>query len=235
MTNSLKKVLKDPYKLETSGLFLFIACWFYPVNSFLSRVTLLAVFLLFWLSPYIAGVRHKKFILGHITFTLLLFISPFLLIEKKSTVNLKSLYIKNLESFESVAYYWGGENIIGIDCSGLPRKSMMNACFYSGAFRKAIELWWYDSSARALKENYRNYTSKVTSFSSLRNVDYSQIKAGDMAVTASGAHVIVYLGEEKWIQADPEQGRVIIEDPYTTKSGWFDVSVSVVRWNHVSN
>lgn len=235
MTYSFKKVLKDPYRLGASSLFLFIACWFYPVNSFLARAILIAVFTLFWFSPYIAGVRNKKLMIGHIIFTVTLFSLPSLLIDKKSVGHLQSLYVKNLKSFEGTAYYWGGENLIGIDCSGLPRKSMMNACFFTGHFSKAMELWWYDSSARALKESYRSYTSKVATFGSLRDVDYSLLTAGDMAVTVSGVHVIVYLGEGKWVHADPDQARVVVEGPKLTKSTWFDVKVEVVRWNHLTN
>lgn len=235
MLKRLNKVLKDPYKLAFSSLFLFIACWFYPVNSFLSRMTLIFLFILFWFSPYVAGVRQKKFILCHLLTTIFLFALPFLLIRNDGKSEIKELYLKNLESFAGTGYYWGGENTIGIDCSGLPRKSMMNAYFYTGNFGKSTELWWYDSSAKALKENYRGYTVNVASFSSLKNVDYSLIESGDMAVTASGAHVIVYLGEQKWIQADPDQGKVVIEDPKTTKSSWFDVKVNIVRWKSLNN
>ena len=235
MKERLLKVFKDPYKLGFSTLFLFIACWFYPVNSFLARSTLITVFFLFWFSPYISGVRNKKFILIHGLATILLILFPYLLINKGNKAQIKTLYLKNLQSFEGVAYYWGGENIIGIDCSGLPRKSLMNACFYTRNFENAFELWWYDSSAKALKENYRNYTEKVISFSSLRHVDYSKIQEGDMAVTVDGAHVIVYLGNKRWIQADPMQGRVVIEDPESTKSSWFDVKVGIVRWKALTN
>ncbi|MCM8528901.1 MAG: C40 family peptidase [Lentisphaeraceae bacterium] len=231
MKDAIKKILQDPYSLSLSSLFLFIACWFYPVNSFLSRCTLICIFLFFWFSPYIAGVRNLKFIIAHLLLTIFVIASPFIFIRKSKPFETNELYLKNLHSFAGTPYYWGGENLIGIDCSGLPRKSMMNACFYTGLFSKAAELWWYDSSARALSEHYRNYTEKVASFSSLRQVDYSLLKAGDMAVTSDGIHVIVYLGNERWIQADPNQGRVVIEDPKVTKSSWFDLKVNVVRWS----
>ena len=230
MIEGLNKVFRDPYKLAFSTLFLFIACWFYPVNSFISRILLIAVFLIFWSSPYIAGVRSLKFMLSHLLLTALLALSPLILIKKGDALKQHKLYLKNLKSFEGTAYYWGGENIIGIDCSGLPRKSMINAYFYTGSFKKALDLWWYDCSAKALKENYRSYTKPVRSFSSLRVVDYSLVKKGDMAISADGAHVIVYLAGNKWIQADPNQGKVLIEDANTTSSPWFDIEVEIVRW-----
>jgi len=86
-----------------------------------------------------------------------------------------------------------------------------------------------------LGENYRDYTVNVCSFPSLRKVDYSKIEEGDLAITANGIHVIVYLGNEQWIQADPEQQRVVIEDPHTTASSWFDVKVKIVRWKALNN
>ena len=235
MKERILKVLKDPIKLGTTSFFFFIICCFYPVNSFLSRSIFIAAFVLFWFSPYITGVRNKKFIVGHLVLTVMLILSPLAFFKTESKEAFKSLYLKNLGSFEGVSYFWGGENFIGIDCSGLPRKSLINAYFYTGQLQKAFSTWWYDSSAKALGENYRNYTADICSFNSLRDVDYSLIKSGDLAITANGVHVIVYLGNKRWIQADPQQGRVVIEDPLTTKSSWFDVKVKIVRWMDLNN
>lgn len=230
MKEQLKKILKDPLKFGAACFFFFIICCFYPVNSFLSRSVFLLAFGLFWLSPYIAGLRSKKCVFVHLLLTVGLLLAPGIIFPNKSSDEFKKLYLKNLQSFEGVSYFWGGENFIGIDCSGLARKSLINSYFYSGQLTKAFSTWWYDCSAKALAENYRDYTVNVCSFSSLREVDYSKISAGDMAVTASGIHVIVYLGNNKWIQADPEQGKVVVEDPAATRSSWFDVKVNIVRW-----
>ena len=235
MKERILKVIKDPVKLGTTSFFFFIICWFYPVNSFLSRSIFIAAFLFFWISPYIAGVRNKKFIISHFVLTVLLISSPLWLFKTSSKDAFKQIYLKNLKSFEGVSYFWGGENFIGIDCSGLPRKSLINSYFYTGQMKNAFITWWYDSSARALSENYRDYTVNICSYSSLRVVDYSLIQPGDLAITADGVHVIVYLGDEKWIQADPSQGKVVIENPQTTKSSWFDIKVNMVRWKKLNN
>ena len=235
MKERIKKIFKDPLKLGASSFFFFIICCFYPVNSFLSRSIFLAAFFLFWFSPYIAGIRTKKFIISHSFLTIILLSFPFLFFKSSSNDHLKTLYLKNLKSFEGVSYFWGGENFIGIDCSGLPRKSLINAFFFTGQVKEAFYTWWYDSSARALSENYRDYTVNICSFESLRVVDYSLITSGDLAITSDGVHVLVYLGDEKWIQADPSQGKVVIEDPQTTNSNWFDLKVNIVRWKTLNN
>lgn len=235
MKEKILKVLNDPIKLGSTTLFLFIISYFYPVNSFLSRSIFLFAFALFWFSPYIAGVRNKKIIVFHVILTLGLFLFPTFFFEKKPSDEFRNLYLKNLKSFEGVSYFWGGENFIGIDCSGLPRKALINSYFYTGQFNKAFSTWWYDSSAKALGENYREYTVNICLFDSLRQVDYSLLNPGDLAITANGVHVIVYLGNEKWIQADPVQGKVVVEDPFGTKSSWFDVKVNIVRWKDINN
>ena len=235
MKERIFKVIKDPIKLGTTCFFFLILCWMYPVNSFLSRTVFLVAFLTFWVSPYIAGVRNRKFIIGHCLLTLIICFLPLILFKKPSEEKFRELYIKNLRSFEGTSYFWGGENFIGIDCSGLPRKSLINSYFYTGQLQKALSTWWYDSSAKALGENYRDYTKKIASFESLRKMDYTMLEAGDMAITANGVHVIVFLGDERWIQADPAQGKVTIENPHTTKSSWFDVKVNIVRWTSLNN
>jgi hypothetical protein len=51
-----------------------------------------------------------------------------------------------------------------------------------------------------------------------------------LAVTADGVHVLAYLGQGQWIQADPGVHRVIIEHATTSRSSWFDARVKVRRW-----
>lgn len=205
----------------------------YPVNSFLIRVWLIVNVLITILAVgiIVSKKRHlAKPVIGGVLLSVIIIFSSKLF----GTKNLEEYYLISLKSYEGTRYHWGGENSLGIDCSGLPRKALINAFYSRGKYLKGLEMWWFDCSAKAMSEGYRDYTVKIASFKSLRKVDYSRIKPGDLAVTASGVHVIVYLGEEKWIQADPEQGRVVIEEPTTTASSWFDTPVNIVRWQSIN-
>lgn len=205
----------------------------YPVGSTLTKAAFLGLLILNAAGPYFIGITWKKLKIFHSSIIALVVI--FILIRPYTTSgNVSEIYLQNLKSYEGSRYIWGGENFLGIDCSGLPRKSLISALFTKGEYLKGLELWWYDCSAKAMSEGYRNYTSKVGSFNSLRKADYKLLEPGDLAVTASGIHVIVYLGNERWIQADPEQGSVVIENPATTPSSWFDTEVNIFRWQAIN-
>lgn len=55
---------------------------------------------------------------------------------------------------------------------------------------------------------------------------------GDMAVTSSGVHVLAYLGERTWIEADPNelQGNRVIRVKTPTRNAWFNMPVHIMRW-----
>ena len=40
---------------------------------------------------------------------------------------LRQTYVQCLKEYEGSLYFWGGENRIGIDCSGLVRRGLINA------------------------------------------------------------------------------------------------------------
>ena len=61
-------------------------------------------------------------------------------------------------------------------------------------------------------------------------MDYANLSPGDLAVTDNGVHVMVYLGDGKWIQADPGIGAVATLDGRTADNGWFHVPVTTHRW-----
>jgi hypothetical protein len=56
-----------------------------------------------------------------------------------------------------------------------------------------------------------------------------KVLQGDMAVTNGGAHILAYLGDRKWIQADPSANKVIVES-IPSNNGWFKRRVNIVRW-----
>ena len=74
--------------------------------------------------------------------------------DEATTLELRKNYIQELKHYEGVRYVWGGENMLGMDCSGLPRKALRNAllktAFTNGNgkyLRYAIKTWWLDASA----------------------------------------------------------------------------------------
>ncbi len=142
--------------------------------------------------------------------------------------------VASLRRYEGTPYYWGGEKASGIDCSGLIRRGLMDACVTEGwknpaLWRRAAELWWHDSSARALRDGYRGWTRRLGTADSIRTADESLLQPGDLAVTENGVHVLAYLGGGTWIQADPGAGRVIAL-PASAENGWFAKPVVLLRW-----
>lgn len=145
-------------------------------------------------------------------------------------------YSRTLRLFRGVRYVWGGEGFLGIDCSGLARKGLVWAQLLHGfrtlngrPIRSAVELWWYDCSARSLRDGYRRWTVQLFHHDSIATVDHARLRPGDLAVTADGVHVLAYLGNRTWIEADPGAGKVI-EIVLPTDNPWFKVPVVFVRW-----
>jgi cell wall-associated NlpC family hydrolase len=141
-----------------------------------------------------------------------------------------------LRGYEGTRYVWGGENRLGIDCSGLVRKALVNANVSEGvrslnpsALRTAISLWWNDCSARALGEGHRELTQHLFDASSINQLDFAKLQSGDLAVTDDGVHVLAYLGEGNWIEADPDMRRVLVLSVPSTNT-WFDTPVRLMRW-----
>jgi cell wall-associated NlpC family hydrolase len=163
---------------------------------------------------------------------------PFILPGKPFDQNrFRARYLREMEAMEGVPYLWGAESRKAVDCSGLPRRALRSALLAEGcdgangrAFRAWAEQWWFDTSARAMGEGYRGFTRSVGIEGPLRKLDFSLLQPGDLAVTESGVHVMIHLGEGRWIQADPKPGKVVISKPESDPCAWFDMKVSIHRW-----
>ena len=65
---------------------------------------------------------------------------------------------------------------------------------------------------------------------SVNRLNHAKLLPGDLAVTSSGVHIMAYLGDQQWIEADPGVGRVITVASPTNDNSWFNTSMKIVRW-----
>jgi len=216
---------------------LLVALLLLPVSYRITRAATAGFALLTWfgLIALLWRVRALRYSLLAIT----ALVAGFLALPARATIDkaaLREEYLSSMRGYEGATYYWGGENARGIDCSGLIRRGMMNAMFARGVrtfdgglVRSAIDLWWNDCSAQALGEGYRSLTTHVADTRSLNELDHTLVTPGDLAVTQSGVHILAYLGDRNWIQADPGAGKVITL-PAPARNGWFQSPMKIVRW-----
>jgi hypothetical protein len=214
----------------------FVLLLFFPVRTGLFRVALLGTggafwggaLLLFWNRLW---MRIPLLVLGLIPLLLLL-----LPARPHDPTALRDAYIASLRGLHNTLYVWGGETRTGIDCSGLIRGGMREAELREGLrtlnghlLRDAARQWWDDCSARAIGDEYRGRTYRRHTVPTLNEANYDRILPGDLAVTAGGAHILAYIGDRTWIQADPLAMKVV----YTTapsESGWFSQEAKILRW-----
>lgn len=147
-------------------------------------------------------------------------------------------FIAGLRRYEGVRYFWGGEGFTGIDCSGLVRRGLIDSMFMrgirtldAGSVRYVIWLWWHDCSARDLGEGRNNLTIPVLETPSINDLDHSRLTTGDLAVTKGGEHVMAYVGDNLWIEADPLTHRVITVRAPSQSNAWFHGPMRIVRWS----
>ena len=228
--------------IVTLGAFLGIfASQLSPVQGKLIKLAFLASLGIFWLGSVLLlwNVKIARWALVLIFAVVALM---FMLPGRPVVVDeLRDDYVERMGRFESTQYYWGGESRRGIDCSGLPRRALRDALFSYGfqhvdgrAMRAYFKQWWFDASARALSEGYREYAQPLEISGTIRTIDDSMLAPGDMAITSDGVHVVVYAGEGEWIQASPDAGQVITLDGRSGDSVWFEVPVEMYRWSVLS-
>lgn len=207
-----------------------------PVSYRVTRASGLVLSLMVWFVGLALLWRWRWARFAHLTITVLA--GAFFLMPpraKASSESLRERYAASLRKYEGVTYYWGGENARGIDCSGLVRRGLINAMISEGMntldggmVRQAATMWWNDCTARALVEPA--WTNSLLESPSINALDHSQIRSGDIAVTANGLHVLAYLGENRWIEADPGIGRVLIAEASAKDNPWLKVPVRICRW-----
>jgi hypothetical protein len=236
---SLLKTKRTKWLLWLALLGLLIALALFPVGSRITRLASLVLTFIVWFG-FVALVWRRQslrfLLLGITIIALILLVLPSRAIPPPHT--LRSDYIAELRRYDGVPYYWGGESSRGIDCSGLIRRGLIDALlrrgvrtFDTGLIRRAIRLWWDDCSASALGAQHHRLTVRLFDAPSINVLDHSKLLPGDLAVTADGVHILAYLGESRWIEADPEAGRVITVAAPSADNPWFQTPMRVVRWS----
>lgn len=208
-----------------------------PVNGLLLRLAFLGCAVGVWAGITVLAWNRKPLRIALVVLPLVLAV-PFVLPGREmDPAELRADYVRRMEALVGTKYHWGGESARGIDCSGLPRRALRDALFSSGihhadgsAFRGYAKQWWFDASAKALGEGNRGYTHPLGIAGTIREMDYSKLAAGDLAVTDSGVHILAYVGEGRWIQADPGIGAVAIMDGRTADNIWLREPVTIHRW-----
>jgi hypothetical protein len=151
--------------------------------------------------------------------------------------DLQSSYCNWLSSYNGVRYRWGGEGRFGIDCSGLIRRGIINASFSQALltwnprlFRYGVKVWWQDSTAKEMLRGYHGYAIPKKSYPSINAIPSQDLEKGDIAVTTDGVHVLAFIGNNQWVEADPSVYSVITVNTPTKRNGWFLRPVTLVRW-----
>ena len=217
-----------------SGL---ILMHYQPVHSKVLAVVWLAIMACAWLGLLLGVWRFypaRVLVLGAPSLLMLTFFLPEKEIDRDA---LRADYVRRMEALERTKYVWGGESRRGIDCSGLPRRAYRDAMLAygfrhldGGMLRGFLEQWWFDASAKALARGYRKHTVALPSKGTIATLDDSSLQPGDLAITADGVHVIAFLGDGKWIQADPGVGSVVTLDGRKSSNRWFIAPVTTHRW-----
>jgi hypothetical protein len=151
---------------------------------------------------------------------------------------LRSGYIKELKAHVGRKYVWGGETGAGIDCSGLARAALWQAMLKEGIrqFNPRLlgltlwKFWWRDMSVRDMAESRYGYTVKLGTAPKLAGNDCSGYQPGDLALVGE-YHVLIYLGQDEWIEANPDDGKVAVNiSDASSKRPYFNARVTRMRW-----
>lgn len=230
--------------LRRVGLFLWVlaagllaALIYYPVETMKLRAALVGLAAFVWFGFMVITWR-RRFVRG-LMVLITTICAAFLLLPERESYDRDALtkeYLAALQRYEGAPYVWGGEKLWGIDCSGLMRRALGDALIVQGVrtlnpalIRQAVRLWWGDTTASNLGQG-RGGAKFLFETPSINTLDHAQIRPGDMAVTQSGVHILGYLGDRTWIEADPAAQKVLIAAAPSEAVLWFKGPMKMVRW-----
>lgn len=233
--------MQKPRHRYWAGFWLLAACVFlFPINNGPLRVVVVFMALAAYASLIFIFRSCKPVLVGLMLPGILAGVFLICPGGAPETQRLRNAYLHSLRTYEGTRYIWGGENKLGIDCSGLVRAGLIKANFEQGMLtanpklvRFSVSLWWHDCSAKALGEEYCGLTRRITVAPSINRLAETEILPGDIAVTSSGVHVLAYLGKDEWIEADPNLRKVVIIKVPAVNNPWFQEPVQVMRWTEL--
>jgi len=209
-----------------------------PYRNSLVRLVLLGLW--GFTGAFLLFLIWKKRVWRILGMLILLLFAAFLLWPSRATGDTEQLrrrFVRELKSYDGVWYVYGGENHRGIDCSGLVRAAMFRSLVEEslisanpGLLRAALNLWWRDTNAIQLGKGANGLTAPMGDGSPIAMRDAQSLRPGDLAVTTSGSHVLAYLGDNRWIEADPDIMRVHIVDLSTSPIAGQEVLLVAWRW-----
>lgn len=195
---------------------------------------------------------HSKLLRYTLVICLMTALSFLILPGKKvDSLLLKKNYLCNLEKYEGVSYRLGQEHNNGMDCSGLVKRALIDTLFFSAIttrnpllLRESVFVMTHDFTVKDLITGYYGRIEKITVASSLNSETYLHvIQSGDLAATKDGGHVMAYLSNQIWIEADPtflpapglKIMKVIKEKTPSENNPWFNTPVIILRWKYFEN
>jgi hypothetical protein len=219
------------------GFGLFVLSGLFPIKTTITRSVTLVLAAGLWLALPKSFPRRLAGSSAFLAIFVAVGLAAWLPGRPINPVRLQDDYVGALSSYRNTLYVWGGESRLGVDCSGLVRIAMVDACAWealrthnAGLIRRAAWIWWHDCSAADLGDGYSGNTVPVESAKKLSAADPGELRPGDMAVLADGLHVMAYLGDGRWIEADPRPLRVVVYDAAGRTDVWSNMSVRIVRW-----
>jgi NlpC/P60 family len=228
------------YLLWCLALFLLIVLTTQPISYSVMRLTIALLVAAIWLGVVYLWWRRVAVRIG--AFASAVIIAIFLLLPGRpiDVEALRSAYIASLQTYTGTKYVWGGENRLGIDCSGLVRQGLIGANLQQGIttlnpglVRQGMAMWWFDLSALALRDGERGWTTRLFKATSINAIDLQQLLAGDLAATVDGQHILAYIGQNQWIEADPGYHKVMVEMVPNSDNVWLQVPIYVLRWHQL--
>lgn len=215
------------------------AVYAYPVSTHITRVLslLLPLILLGALFHVLKG--SARMVLAVLcALPCLAFVILSLAAHPATPGDIRAGYLDHLQAYEGTRYVWGGENMNGMDCSGLLRKPMAQSLLVNGflhgqaaLLREAFGVWYHDTTAKGMKDDSPHLATRLFEAASVNAADHTKLEPGDFMVTENGAHTMIYLGEKKWIEADPHAEAVITATAPAKDNVWFEKPAVFMRWN----